>query len=245
MFKEIAKYINCKIFLFCVLLTNIPLFVYAQSSGGQIVRSKPVTSTNNTHRIIRNNTYAKDGSYNGYDYVDLGLSVKWATCNVGAQSLKDFGFYFAWGEIVAKTDYGSISQNRIRRDLGTDISGTVYDAAKAKLGGNWRMPTKGEVQELIDRCKWKPAKYKGVDGFCITGPNNKSIFIPAAGSYIEKEKSLGYYVDMWTSNAEIEGRLCWVYHLHIDNNIHQNPPVQPELIRESYYVGMCVRPVIN
>ena len=103
------------------------------------------------------------------------------------------------------------------------------------------------MQEIIDKCKWKQARYNGTDGCCITGPNNKSIFIPAAGYYSEKERHPGYFIKLWTATAELDNQynLCWVYHLHLQNNKYQSPPIQPELIRESYYVGMCIRPVIN
>ena len=191
--------------------------------------------------------FAPTGSIQGYDYVDLGLSVRWATCNVGANSPEVYGSYFAWGETSAKTDYGSITRNSIRKDIGVNISGSSYDAAHTNLGGNWRMPTKIEFQELIDNCKWKPARYNGTDGFCITGPNGKAIFIPAAGYYSEKEKHSGYSILLWTATAEMDSQYnqCWVYHVHIDNNKYQNPPVQPTLIQEAYYVGMCIRAVVN
>ena len=226
----------------------VSLNISAQTSGGQI-RRKPTVTVRHSQNKKNNNTnlYEKTGVHNGYDYVDLGLSVRWATCNVGANSPEVYGSYFAWGETSAKTDYGSITQNSIRKDIGVNISGSSYDAAHTNLGGNWRMPTKIEFQELIDNCKWKPARYKGTDGFCITGPNGKAIFIPAAGYYSEKEKHSGYFITLWTATAEMDSQYnqCWVYHVHIDNNKYQNPPVQPTLIREAYYVGMCIRAVVN
>ena len=180
----------------------VSLNISAQTSGGQI-RRKPTVTVRHSQNKKNNNTnlYEKTGVHNGYDYVDLGLSVRWATCNVGANSPEVYGSYFAWGETSAKTDYGSITQNSIRKDIGVNISGSSYDAAHTKLGGNWRMPTKIEFQELIDNCKWKPARYNGTDGFCITGPNGKAIFIPAAGYYSEKEKHSGYFITLWTATA--------------------------------------------
>lgn len=237
--------------IIAILIAGIifPLNLSAQASGGQIRRSNATSHTGSMQnkKAKENNMYAKTGVHNGYEYVDLGLSVRWATCNVGANSPEVYGSFFAWGETSARTDYGSVSQNNIRRDIGTNISGSINDAAHANWGGNWRMPTKNEVQELIDNCKWKQARYKGTDGFCVTGPNNKSIFIPAAGYYSEKERQPGYFIKLWTATAELDDQysLCWVYHLHLDKNIYQTPPVQPHLIRESYYVGMCIRPVIN
>ena len=234
--------------IYAIIGLIVSLNVYCQTSGGEI-RRKPTPTVRSSQNKKNNddNLYSKTGVHNGYDYVDLGLSVRWATCNVGASSPEVYGSYFAWGETSQKTDYGNISQNNIRRDIGNNISGSAYDAAHVNWGGNWRIPTKNEVQELIDNCKWKYARYNGTDGFCITGPNGKSIFIPAAGYYSEKERLSGYFIMLWTATAELDNQynLCWVYHAYIDNNKYQNPPVQPTLIRESYYVGMCIRAVVN
>ena len=221
--------------IFVIVGFVVSLNISGQTSGGQI-RRKPTTAIRSSHNKNSNNgnLYAKTGVHNGYDYVDLGLSVRWATCNVGSNSPEGYGSYFAWGETSPRTDYGSVSQNSIRRDIGNNISGSEYDAAHANWGGNWRMPTRNEVQELIDNCKWKHARYNGTDGFCITGSNGKSIFIPAAGYYSEKERIPGYFIMLWTATAELDSQynLCWVYHVHIQNNKYQNPPVQPTLIRE-------------
>ncbi|MBR4029625.1 MAG: BACON domain-containing protein [Alistipes sp.] len=111
------------------------------------------------------------------DAVDLGLSVKWATCNVGANSPEDYGDYFAWGETSPKEYYdeGSYSIHNVSM---SDISGNPqYDAATANWGGSWRMPTHAEIEELIDNCTYEPI----AQGLIVTGPNGNSIFMPAAG----------------------------------------------------------------
>ena len=105
----------------------VSLNISAQTSGGQIRRKPTVTvrhSQNKKNNVT--NLYEKTGVHNGYDYVDLGLSVRWATCNVGANSPEVYGSYFAWGETSAKTDYGSITRNSIRKDIGVNISGSSY-----------------------------------------------------------------------------------------------------------------------
>lgn len=236
-----------RVLIISLLIILFPVLVMAQASGGQIRRNTSNGNVNSVRNPKRSINYSCTGKENGHEYVDLGLSVKWAACNLGAISPEGYGSYFAWGETSPRTNFGSTSQNSIRRDIGNNISGSAYDAAHANWGGNWKIPTKFEVQELIDNCKWKHTKYNGTDGFCITGPNGKSIFIPAAGYYSERERCPGYFIKLWTATAELDSQynLCWVYHLHIDNNIYKNPPVQPVLIRESYYVGMCLRPVIN
>ena len=121
------------------------------------------------------------GTINGHQWVDLGLSVKWATCNVGASSPSDYGNYYAWGETRTKSEYTEDNCSTNGVDLG-DISGDVrYDAARANWGGTWRLPTQAEMQELIGKCTWTWTSQGGHDGYRVTGPNGSSIFLPAAG----------------------------------------------------------------
>ena len=127
--------------------------------------------------------------------VDLGLSVKWAGWNVGAYSPEQYGGYYAWGELNEKIDYDSDTYEYIF--IGNNISGTQYDVARVKWGGNWRMPTLAEYQELIDKCTWTWTTYNGVKGNKVTGPNGNSIFLPAAGlcggTNVYYQGSSGYY----------------------------------------------------
>ena len=121
---------------------------------------------------------ATTGVHNGHEWVDLGLSVKWATCNVGASSPSDYGNYYAWGETTTKSSYTFNNSRTYNRSVG-DISGNPqYDAATANWGKGWRMPTKAEFEELVDKCDWQQG---GHGGYKVTGPNGNSIFLPAAG----------------------------------------------------------------
>jgi serine/threonine protein kinase len=136
------------------------------------------------------------GKINGYEYVDLGLNVKWATCNVGASSPSDFGNYYAWGEITTKKDYSvnnyvnSTADDYI--DIGSNISGTKYDAARKLWGSTWRIPTLEEIEELEKKCSWTWISQGGNNGYRIVGPSGKSIFLPAAGyRYREELERLG------------------------------------------------------
>ena len=136
-------------------------------------------------------TRASTGTENGYGWVDLGLSVKWATCNVGANSPEEYGDYFAWGETTTKSEYTKencptygLSYSELQSQGYIDSNGNLtsqYDAATANWGGNWRMPTKAEIQELLDNCTWTWTKQNGVEGCNVEGPNGNSIFLPAAG----------------------------------------------------------------
>lgn len=119
--------------------------------------------------------------------VDLGLSVKWACCNVGASVPEGYGGYYAWGETEEKSnyyweDYKYYNNSTGDYDyIGSNISGTQYDVAHVKWGGSWRMPTKDEIRELVNKCSWKWTTYNGVKGQLVTGLNGNSIFLPAAG----------------------------------------------------------------
>ncbi len=130
------------------------------------------------------------------EYVDLGLSVKWATCNVGATTPEEYGDYFAWGEIEPEpTKYnwstykyyegqsGVFTKYRI--NTNEIVLEPLDDAATMNWGGNWRMPTKNEIEELRTNCTWTWTTQNGVKGYKVTskisGYTNCCIFMPAAG----------------------------------------------------------------
>ena len=147
---------------------------------------------------------------NGHEYVDLGLSVKWATCNVGANSPEEYGDYFAWGETSTKETYDydncptyGLSISELQSQGYIDSEGNLtsqYDAATANWGGDWRMPTDDELNELRNRCTWTWTTQNGVNGYNVEGPSGASIFLPAAGdrfgSSLLYAGSSGYY---WSS----------------------------------------------
>lgn len=154
------------------------------------------------------------GHHNGHEWVDLGLSVKWATCNIGADSPEDYGDYFAWGNYKTITNqsffakwfnFGHSDNNANVAKMPDDISGNAqYDAARANWGSTWRIPTIAEFEELCTKCTWTWTSQGGHKGCKVTGPNGKSIFLPAAGRrrgtgrYYEDE--IGYY---WSSTLSL------------------------------------------
>ena len=127
---------------------------------------------------------------NGREYVDLGLSVKWATCNIGATTPEEYGDYFAWGETSTKETYDEdncptygLSISQLQSQGYIDSNGNLtaqYDAATANWGGTWRMPTYDDLIELYN-CMWTWTTQNGVNGYNVEGPSGKSIFLPAAG----------------------------------------------------------------
>ena len=132
-----------------------------------------------------------------YEAIDLGLSVKWATCNVGATKPEEYGGYYAWGETEEKSNYewstykwckgsyDTMTKYCTSSSYGTVDNKTVLDpeddVAHVKWGGDWRMPTRAEQDELRNSCTWQWTSVNGVNGNKVTGPNGNSIFLPAAG----------------------------------------------------------------
>ena len=157
---------------------------------------------------------------NGHGYVDLGLSVKWATCNVGASSPEDYGSYYAWGETSVKTIYTVENCSTYGITIG-DIGGTSCDVAHVKWGGSWRMPTEAEFEELVDRCTWTWTTQGGKAGYKVTGPSSKSIFLPATGyrfgASLNFAGSHGY---RWSSTPDSSGTSV-AYSLRFGSSSHR------------------------
>ena len=176
------------------------------------------------------------GTIDGHEYVDLGLSVKWATCNVGASSPSDYGNYYAWGEVRTKSEYTEENSLTYKESMG-DISGnSTYDAARYNWGGKWRLPTEAECRELVDNCWWFWGKYGGHKGYKATSKKNgASIFLPAAGrrygSYLHFAGEDGYY---WSSTPD-ESRTQDAYRLY--SYSYHGVDCYPR------YFGLSVRPV--
>ena len=153
--------------------------------------------------------------------VDLGLSVKWANMNVGAITPEDYGDHFAWGETEPKSNYAvttyklsngtwnTLTKYNFNSSYGTVDNKIVLDpeddAAHVNWGGSWRMPTLEECDELIYKCTWTWTTQNGVNGRLVTGPNGKSIFLPAAGYRYDvdlaRAGSDGYY---WSSSLNTD-----------------------------------------
>ena len=138
--------------------------------------SSSYTSSNSSSSSSKtSNSLPTKEMHNGHEYVDLGLSVKWATCNLGANDAENYGNHYGWGG----------------------------DAARTNWGGNWRMPTDMEWIELRNSCTWSWTKKNGVDGYLVKSrKNSNTIFLPAAG-YSMKESSgcysLGVHGYYWSS----------------------------------------------
>ena len=173
---------------------------------------------------------------NGHEYVDLGLSVKWATCNVGASKPEDYGNYYAWGETSTKSSYTSDNSKTYGKQMNDIKGNSQYDAARANWGGTWRLPTKAELEELKNKCTWRWTTQNGVKGYKVTGPNGNSIFLPVAG--YRSGSSLDYagvYGGYWSSTP-YESDIFRAYYLYFSSG-------GQSVDWRSRFHGRSVRPV--
>lgn len=145
----------------------------------------------------------------GHEWVDLGLpsGTKWATCNIGAAAAEETGDYFAWGDTMAKREcvrdncctYDKTPSELMEAGI-LDSTGNLskeYDAAHNIWGGEWRMPTKAELEELVRNCSPTWTTQNGVDGCLFTGSNGNTIFLPVTGfkdaTTIVSAEKFGHY----------------------------------------------------
>ena len=196
----------------------------AKSGGTLITPNVSLINEDNSVRYLPE----LDDPYNGHEFVDLGLpsGVKWATCNVGANSPEEYGLYFAWGKTTGYTadDITSgvrgFTEDEYNAGPAVSINTNLtleHDAAHVNLGGNWRMPTQAEFQELLDNCNvvWTDDyNGTGVAGSVFTSKvNGNSVFFPAAGgcnnSSVGNVGSHGlYWSASWDSSSH-----AWYLHL--------------------------------
>lgn len=194
--------------------------------------------------------FTPSGTENGYDYVDLGTGIGWAVQNVDAFSPEKYGSYFMWGETKVRTScwwwYYSLYKGNVNTYLDTDkfyvpfsnISGTSYDAARVRMGGKWRMPTRAELSSLLNTCDISVSEYNGVSGVTVTGPSGKSIFLPAAGEKIKDEIKYTSTVYLWSSTTAGKGD---AYHLEYDTTYERKRSIT---FSQSYY-GLPIRAVVD
>lgn len=153
----------------------------------------------------------------GHEYVDLGLSVLWANCNIGSNSPEEYGDYFAWGETYTKSCYNKMTYKFAGETLGETIFPTIDaqikalfdftkylgeenkqnpndvrlditdDVANVQWGNPWRMPTMIEISELIDSCNWVLDEIKGIKGYWAVSKVNGNNIFFPLGGYINDD----------------------------------------------------------
>ena len=208
------------------------VYCYAISTDGYI---------SYTNMYVINESLVQGNSTKVADAVDLGLSVKWASWNVGAEAPEDKGNLYAWGELSPKTDYSSDTykfyNNGYTKYGSVDNKYTLDaedDVAQQTWGEGWRIPTFEELKELKEKCTFKKITLNGVSVTKVVGPNGNYIYFPFPGNYTGKtlyfENSVGSY---WSSNLESNS-----YAKDID---FQNGTTS--LNGDTRYHGQAIRPV--
>ena len=216
----------------------IPLFVFLSSNG--IVKSGLSHLMEKDFVTLDSKELSTGKLYGMHEAVDLGLSVKWATCNVGARVPYQSGDFFAWGEVDKKNyyewdnyKYGNCSYNR--KELSKYCTDSTYgivddlivlcdsdDAAHVIWGNGWRMPTYDEISELKENCSFEKMTYQGVKGVVVTGPNKKKLFFPFAGD-IDGSSDLpngeGAYTILWSSCLNEENEYAYELAFSVADNL--------------------------
>lgn len=232
-----------------ILILGFVLSVTAGFAQGKITRPTKVqpnssqpnpTNRSNEQQNLASRTESKqiEGYIDGHECVDLGLpsGVKWATCNVGASTPSDYGYYYAWGEIASKATYTD-SNSKTRGKIIYDISGDAqYDVAYINWGNRWRLPRMADMEELKSKCVWSWTTQGGCKGYHVTGPNGRSIFLPAAGWRFDTLlRGAGNFGAYWSSTPHVSQteRAHYLYFnnssydVNWDNSRRNGLPVRP------------------
>lgn len=132
--------------------------------------------------------------------VNMGLSVKWASANLGATMPEGYGDYYCWGETMIKDSYSESTYTYVEEPATLPLA---VDVAHVRLGGKWRMPTEAEWEELIENCTWEWVEQNGVKGYRATSKKNgNSIFLPATDwKYVLHRYLVGSEGYYWSSNS--------------------------------------------
>lgn len=182
------------------------------------------------------------GEPSPYKAVDLGLSVRWANCNLGAAAPAERGNLYLWGDPDHKGIFGLYTAPGL-----DNICGSEYDAARKSWKGSWRLPNKTEQRELVTRCRWQRKVVNGVSGMKVTGGNGNSIFLPSTGMGYPKSGHLGddntqitnpsdgfYWVG--ESYADSDQRFAYVFYFQ-DDTAYYNASWN------TTFVKVAIRPV--
>jgi hypothetical protein len=191
--------------------------------------------------------------------IDLGVSHKWASCNLGANSPEEFGNYFAWGEIESKSiydcnnykwfvdgisnKYGDIGEETILNTNSLKKLDLEDDAAHVMLKGTWRIPSLKDIDELYKQCDWIWTAMNGISGCRITskvqGYTDSFIFIPAAGCICRSDKVNYGFSGFYWSNSIYKDNIHKAIMTTFDcNRRYRYMPC-------SRYIGLPIRPVCD
>ena len=201
------------------------------------------------NNIINNNTEQKDSLsitdeenteddslINGHRYVDLGLSVMWADCNIGSDNPYNHGMLCGWADITGGKGSEDVNDYPSANPPLNICGNSSYDIASSKWGKEWRLPTVREYRELLNKCEWSWVDSDDGCGYKITGPNGNSIFLPTnyiSGTATEKFEIGSYWTGTLCQNQK-QGAMCLFFS-------HDCYIIRGERRNEKY----SIRPVVN
>lgn len=184
--------------------------------------------------------------------IDLGLSIRWASCNIGATAPEENGNFYAWGDTLTRSSftwgtypYSGTSTNTMTKYCTRAANGTVDnrstliafdDAAYINWGETWRMPTWAEWNELITQCTWKETTINNVSVWQVTGPNGNSIYLPKTGYKVNSSVTAGCYYWSSTLNTANSNDQC-------NRALYINAANRSGAMYGLRFVGMPVRAV--
>lgn len=231
-------------------------------------KENPLKTSISTPLTIKRGTVTNLGILKFPELVDLGLSVKWASCNLGASKPEEYGGYYEWaGTRDVKNQHVDWSTCPYHKGYNGDAGWTKYipsrfpsywsgpgrpdnktvlepgdDAANVKMGGKWHIPTRAEWTELKDNCTWTSATLNGVNGYRVTGKKpgytDKSIFLPAAG-YRSVDRLVDVSTDGYYRSSEI-----WTDNPHTSWSFWITPQKNRiQIDHISRFEGVPIRPV--
>ena len=198
------------------------------------------------------------GNIDGYEYVDLGLSVKWARYNIGATKPESYGKYFAFADPTGNNVYSESSAKNYYKNHFSEfytmfgsgnksVCGTKYDSATYQWGNKWRMPTKSEIEELANNCNISFESYNGISGYKFTSKKNfNSIFLPAAGmksSVTWKLRLDGENAILWTGDATyfgVDNWTAWFINVYVSS---KDSSIKISVLDEYMDSQLTIRPV--
>lgn len=253
--------------LFSLAATIGTLFLFAACGGGEINPDNGGGETPDP-KPDPDKPYVDGSTTIGeHEALDLGTGILWATTNLGATQPQDYGKYYSWGEVQPKSEYRwgnykwsdgfepanakeyeelKMTKYCLYKIYGTKDDRKVLekedDAAYLTWGPNWRMPTRQEVQDLLDKCDWEWNRVEGLYGYKISSKKTgKSIFLPAAGMIASNgSNNSGMMCNYWTSSLHDQNEQYYAYSfVYLDNGKEGT-----EYISQTYrYLGMTIRAV--
>ena len=227
------RFVNERVYASSSSLYNSDLQIYCRFTDIDFEYSIADISASNLHyafprRLVHDTVIP--------EYVDMGLSVKWANYNLGATTPTGVGDYYAWGEIEPKDSYTTANYqwangpNALTKYCTVDSMGyngftdglttlqAQDDAAQMQKGGHWRMPSDAEWEELRKNCIWTQAEQGGQIGYLATSKiNGNRIFIPVAGFRSGGNVVLDYLGAYWSSTLNEAKQSC-AYGLYINKD---------------------------